>query len=99
MAFRNKGATSQEVPKSQVLAILPPLLAPLPIDLGLHTMRDVKKKSLLQEIEEGELIPQKGTKQQKTAKDPKDKGLHSWTAEKSRTWSRCAYHSVCGRLG
>ena len=73
MASRNKGATSQEVPKSQVPATLPPLPAPLPIDLGLHAMRDLKKKRPLQEIEEGELLPQKGTKQQKIAKDPKDK--------------------------
>ena len=36
-------------------------------------MRDLKKKRPIQEIEEGELLPQKGRKQQKTAKDPKDK--------------------------
>ena len=36
-------------------------------------MRDLKKKMPLQEIEEEELLPQKGTKQQKTTKDPKDK--------------------------
>ena len=36
-------------------------------------MRDLKKKRPLQEIEEEELPPQKGTKQQKTTKDPKDK--------------------------
>ena len=36
-------------------------------------MRDLKKKMPIQEIEDGELPPQKGAKQQKTAKDPKDK--------------------------
>ena len=36
-------------------------------------MRDLKKERPLQEIEEGELLPQNGTKQQKTAKDSKDK--------------------------
>ena len=70
MAFRNKGATSQEVPKSQVPPTLPP---PSPTDLGLHGMKEMKKKRPQQEIEEGELLPQKGTKQQKTAKDPKDR--------------------------
>ena len=70
MAFRNKGATSQEVPKSQVPPTLPP---PPPTDLGLHGMKEMKKKRPQQEIEEGELLPQKGTKQQKTAKDPKDR--------------------------
>ena len=64
MASRNKGATSQEVPKSQVPPTLPPLPAPLPTDPGLHVMRDLKKKRPLQEIEEGKLLPQKGTKQQ-----------------------------------
>lgn len=73
MASRNKGATSQEVPKSQVPPTLPPPPAPLPIDPGLHVMRDLKKKRPIQEIEKGKLLPQKGTKQQKTAKDPKDK--------------------------
>ena len=72
MASKNKGATSQEVPKSQVPPTLPPPSPPLPTDLGLHMMRDLKKKRPIQEIEEGELPPQMGTKQQKTAKDPKD---------------------------
>ena len=62
MASRNKGATSQEVPKSQVLVTLPPPPAPLLTDPGLHAMRDLKKKMPTQEIEEGELLPQKGMK-------------------------------------
>ena len=41
MSARNKGATSQEIPKSQVPPTLPP---PLPTDLGLHAMGDLKKK-------------------------------------------------------
>ena len=73
MSSMNKGSTSQEVPKSQVPATLPPPPAPLLIDPGLHVMRDLKKKRPLQDIEEGELPPQKGTKHQKTAKDLKDK--------------------------
>ena len=73
MASKNKGATSQEVSKSQVPVTLPPPPAPLPTDPGLHVMRDLKKKMPTQEIEEGELLPQKGMKQQKTAKDLKDK--------------------------
>ena len=75
MAYRNKGVTSQEVPKSRVPPTLPPppLPPPLPTDPSLHMMRDLKKKRPIQEIEEGELPPQKGTKQQKIAKDSKDK--------------------------
>ena len=62
MASKNKGTTSQEVPKSKVPVTLPPPLALLPTDSGLYAMRDLKKKRPLQEIEEGELPPQKGTK-------------------------------------
>ena len=62
MASRNKGVTSQEVPKSQVPTTLPPPLTPLPTDPSLHAIRDLKKKRPLQEIEEEELLPQKGTK-------------------------------------
>ena len=46
---------------------------PLPlIDLGLQTDHDPKKKRPLPELEEGEVPPQRGTKQQKV-QDPKDK--------------------------
>ena len=58
MAARNKGSTLKEVPKSQVPPTLP-LPPPLPpIDIELHTIPNLKKK---------------GTKQQKTAKDLRDK--------------------------
>ena len=58
MAARNKGSTLKEVPKSQVPPTLP-LPPPLPpIDIGLHAIPNLKKK---------------GTKQQKTAKDLRDK--------------------------
>ena len=72
MASRNKGVTSQEASKSQVPPTLPP---PPSTDLDLQAMRDLKKKRPIQEIEEGELPPQKGTK-----RDP-----HPWTVEKSKT--------------
>ena len=81
MAIGNKGSTSQEVPKSQVSPTLPPP-PPLPsTDLGLHVIPNLKKKRLVQEFEEGEVALQKGTKQQKTAKGPKDKrstSMDSW---------------------
>ena len=47
-------------------------------------MKDLKKKRPLQEIEEGELPLQKGTKQQKTAKDPKDKRSSSVDSRKEQ---------------
>ena len=70
MATRNKGTTSQEVPKSQVPPTLPPPPPPLPTDLGLKVIPDLKKKRPIQELEEGEVGPQKGVKQQKVVKNP-----------------------------
>ena len=73
MATRNKGPSSQEAPKSQVAPTLPlPRLLPL-TDLGLHALPNLKKKRPVQELKEGEVASQKGTKQQKTTRGPKDK--------------------------
>ena len=73
MAARNKGSTSKEVPKSQFPPILPPPPPLPPTDLRLHAIPNMKKKRPVQELEEGEVVPQKGTKQQKMAKDLRDK--------------------------
>ena len=73
MAARKKGSTLKEAPKSQVPPTLPPP-PPLPLtDLILHAIPNLKKKRLVQELEEGEVALQKDTKQQKVAKDPRDK--------------------------
>ena len=70
---RNTGLTSKEVPKSKLPPTLPPP-PPLPsTNLGLRADPNLKKKRPVHELEEGEVVPQKGTKQQKTTKDPKDK--------------------------
>ena len=63
MATRNKGSTSKEVPKPQVPPILPPPPPLLPTELKLHAIPNLKKKRLMQELEEREVAPQKGTKQ------------------------------------
>ena len=60
IATRIKGSTSQEVPKSQVSLTLPP---PSSTDLGLHAIPNLKKKRPVQELEEGDVTLQKGTKQ------------------------------------
>ena len=73
MAARNKVPTSKEAPKSHVPPTLPPPpLLPL-TDLILHAIPNLKKKRLVQELKEGEVALQKDTKQQKVAKDPRDK--------------------------
>ena len=61
IANRNKGGTSKDVPKIQTPTILPPLPSPT-TDLGLLTNLNLKKKRPGQELEEGEVAPQKGTK-------------------------------------
>ena len=72
LANKNKGLTSKEAPKTQVPPSLPP--SPLPSTiLGLHANPNLKKKRPLQDLEKGEVALQKGTKQQRTTKDPKDK--------------------------
>ena len=57
IAGRNKGSSSKEVPKSQVVDNLP-LSPPHPItSLGLIPLPNLKKKRKEQELEEGEVVP------------------------------------------
>ena len=70
LASRNKGGSSKEVPKTQPPTILPP---PLPTNLGLLAMANLKKMRSDHDLEEGELAHWKGNKQQKVAKDLRDK--------------------------
>ena len=70
LASRNKGGSSKEAPKTQPPVIPPP---PLPTDLGLLAMPNLKKRRPDQELEEGELVPRKENKQQKMSKDPRDR--------------------------
>ena len=56
MASRGKGATSPEAPKVHTPVNLSPP-PPLPFaDQGLHPNLDPKKKRLIQELEEGEML-------------------------------------------
>ena len=85
LAERNKGSSSKEATKSQVPPTLPPP-PPLPsTGHGLNAMKDLKKKRPVQDLEEGEVAPQKGTKQHKTIKDPKDKRSSSMDSRKEQT--------------
>ena len=76
MANRNKGQTSKDVPKTQVPLNLHPSPPP-PTDLGLQANSNLRKKRPVEDLEEGEVVPQKGSKQQRRAKDPKDKKVKS----------------------
>ena len=70
LASRNKGGSSKEAPKTQPPVIPHP---PPPTDLGLLPMPNLKKRRPDHELEEGEVAPWKENKQQKMAKDPRDK--------------------------
>ena len=93
IANSGKGATSPEAPKTQTSTHLPLPPPPPPIDQGLHVNPDPKKKRPPQELEEGEMPPQRGAKQQKT-KDPRDKRSKSVESRddieircQQRTWT------------
>ena len=93
LSNRNRGSTSKEVPKTQVPPSLP-FPPPLPpTDPRLKAIPNLRKKRTIEDLEEGEVEPQKGTKQQKRGQDPKGKraksvesreevdvrrGQHSW---------------------
>ena len=70
LASRNKRGSSKEAPKTQ-----PPVIphSPPPTDLGLLAMPNLKKRRPDHELEEGEVAPRKANKQQKMAKDPRNK--------------------------
>ena len=63
LANRNKGSTSKEAPKTQVPPSLPPSPLQVPTDLGLKANPNLRKKRPVEDLEEGEVGPQKGAKQ------------------------------------
>ena len=67
LSGRNKGSSSREALKSQALLTLP--LPSPPTIVGLLLIPNLKKKMKEQEMEEGEVVPQKDAKQQKMAQD------------------------------
>ena len=67
--LKGKGAGPKDALGSQLPhALLPPPLSPT-TRLGLLPIPNLKKKRKKQELEEGEVVPPKGAKQQKMARD------------------------------
>ena len=78
LANRNKGSTPKEAPKTQVSTNLPPPPPPqLAADLELKANPNLKKKRTVEDLEEGKVGPQKGAKQQRKTREPKDKRAQS----------------------
>ena len=73
LASRGKESMSKAALKSQVPSNLPPPPPQIPTDLGLKPNPDLKKKRPLEMLEEGEVGPRKGTKQQKVVPDARDR--------------------------
>ena len=70
MSNRNKGQSSKDAPKKQVPASLPP--PPPSTDPALQPIPNLRRKRPVEELEEGEVGPQKANRQKK-GKKPKDK--------------------------
>ena len=68
---KNRGGSSKEAPKTQPPPEIP--LPPPPTDLGMQAMPNLKKRRPDHGLEEGEIVPRKEGKQQKTNRDPRDK--------------------------
>ena len=71
LSNRNKGQSSKDSPKEQPSAKLPPPLPPS-TDPTLQLLPNLRRKRLVEELEEGEVSPEKA-KQQKKGKEPKEK--------------------------
>ena len=72
MSNRNKGQSSKDAPKKQVLAKIPHPPPPFSTDLAPQPIPNLRRKRPVEELEEGEVDPQKA-KQQKKGKESKDK--------------------------
>ena len=69
MAARGNGQTSKAPTKSQTHSDLPPTPPQIPADLGLKANFDLKKKRPVESLEEGEVGPRQGGKQQKMTRE------------------------------
>ena len=96
LATRNIGSISKEVLKSKLPPTLPPPPLLPPIDLELHTNPNLKKKRPVQKLEEREVAPQTGTKQQKSLRTLKTRGPPLRTAGRSLMASRCIFSNALG---
>ena len=69
MKGRNKVSTPQEANKSKSPMNPPPPPPQLPTDLGLKPVPELRRKRQHEVLDEGEIGPSKGNKQQKVTQD------------------------------
>ena len=77
MKGRNKAPSPQEASKSKPPVNPPPPPPQLPADLGLKPNADLRRKRLPEALEEGEVGPQKGSKQPRQSKDQRSRRFGS----------------------
>ena len=73
MKGRNKAPSPQEISKSKPPVNPPPPLPQLPIDLELKLNPELRRKRHLEALEEGEVGPSKGSKQQRQSQDQRNR--------------------------
>ena len=71
------GQPQKRPPKPKFLPVFLLLPPQLPANLGLKANLNLRKKRPVEDLEEGEVGPQKGAKQQKKTREPKDKRAKS----------------------
>ena len=77
MKGRNKVTSPQEKAKSKPLANPPPPPPQLPAELGLKPNPDLRRKIYVKALEEGEVGPPKGSKQQRQTQDQRSRWSNS----------------------
>ena len=97
--LKEQGVNFKRNPQVLSSSTFPPPPPLPPTDLRLHAIPNLKKKRPVQELEEGEVAPQKGTKQQKMAKDPRDKRATSVDSRRSKLGPMRAFSTALGLLG
>ena len=92
LSNRNKGQSSKDAPKEQTTSKAPPPLPPTS-DPTLQSIPNLRRKRPVEELEEGEVGPEKA-KHQKKGKEPKVKRTRSVDSRdedairrEQRTWS------------
>ena len=77
MKGRNNVSTPQDANKSKPPVNPPPPPPQLPVDLGLKPNLELRRKRQHEVLEEGEIDPSKGSKQQKVIQDQRSKSSSS----------------------